>query len=90
MNWIRKDDGHADHPMPDPASAAKLLPELRGADPVTALSCLSGWLDKQKATSSHDETAHSYNLSLIQEAGDAHLSAGLAQFLTNRYPLVWR
>ena len=82
MNWIRKDDGHADHPMPDPASAAKLLPELRGADPVTALNCLSGRLDKLKATSSHDETARSDNLSLIQEAGDAHLSALLAQFLT--------
>lgn len=82
MNWIRKDDGHADHPMPDPASAAKLLLELRGADPVTALNCLSGRLDKLKATSSHDETARSYNLSLMQEAGDAHLSALLAQFLT--------
>jgi hypothetical protein len=82
MNWIRKDDGHADHAMPDSASAAKLLPELHGADPVTALDCLSGRLDNLKATSSHDETARSNNLSLIQESGDAYLSELLAQFLT--------
>jgi hypothetical protein len=82
MNWIRKDDGHADHPMPDMASSAKLVPELRGADPVTALDSLRDRLDQLKATSSYDETARSYNLSLIQEAGDAHLSALLAQFLT--------
>src|SRR5882672_1127940 len=82
MNWIRKDDGHVDHPMPDTASSAKLVPELRGADPVTALDRLRDRLDQLKATSSYDETARSYNLSLIQEAGDAHLSALLAQFLT--------
>jgi hypothetical protein len=82
MNWIRKDDVHADHPMPDPASTAKLVPELRGADPATALDSLRDRLDQLKATSSYDETARSYNLSLIQEAGDAHLSALLTQFLT--------
>ena len=81
MNWIKKDDGHVDHPMRAPASAAKLLPELREADPVTALNDLSSRLDKLKATSSHDETSRSDILSLIHQAGDAHLSALLAQFL---------
>ena len=66
--------------MRSPASAVKLLAELRGADPVTALNDLSGRLDKVKAVPSHDETARNDNLSLIQEAGDAHVSALLAQF----------
>ena len=67
--------------MRDPASVKGLLAESRGADPVTPLNDLSGRLDKLKATSDHDETARSHNLSLIQEAGDAHLSSLLAQFL---------
>ena len=82
INSSKKNDGHAAHPMRSPALAENLLAELRGADPVTALNDLSGQLDKVKAATSHDETARNYSLSLIQEAGDAHLSALLAQFLT--------
>ena len=68
--------------MSAPPSAAKLLPELHGTDPVSALDSLRGRLDNLKATTSHDERARSYNLTLIQEAGDAHLSALLARFLS--------
>ena len=38
-----KDDSDPDHPMRDPASAAKLFAELRAADPLTALRDLSAW-----------------------------------------------
>ena len=82
MNVVRKDDGRATQSLPDLPSAAKLLPELHGADPVTALDSLRGRLENLKATASHDERARSYNLTLIQEAGDAHLSALLARFFS--------
>jgi hypothetical protein len=81
LEWLKKDDGHPDHPMRNPASAAKLLAEIREADPLTALNKLSGWLDMLEGIPSHDERVRSEVLSLIQEASGAHLSALLAQFL---------
>jgi hypothetical protein len=41
LDWIKKDHGHPDHPMRNPAEAAKLLAEMRGFDPLTALDELS-------------------------------------------------
>ncbi len=81
LDWIKKDNSHADHPMRNPAAAAKLLAEMRGADPLTALNDLSAWLDAVKGIPSHDEKIRSDILSLIQEASGAHLSALIAQFL---------
>lgn len=84
LEWLKKDDGHPDHPMRNPASAAKLLAEMREADPLTALNELSGWLDTIKGVPSHEERVRSEVLSLIQEASDVHLSALLAQFVVQR------
>src|SRR2546425_5797418 len=81
LDWIKKGNGHADHPMRNPAAAAKLLAEMRGADPLTALNDLSAWLDAVKGIPSHDEGIRGEILSLIQEASRAHLSALLAQIL---------
>src|ERR1700694_799544 len=81
LDWIKKGDGHPDHPMRNPAAAAKLLAEMRGADPLTALNDLSAWLDAVKGIPSHDEGIRGDILSLIQEASGAHLSALLAQIL---------
>jgi hypothetical protein len=67
--------------MRNPAAAAKLLAEMRGADPLTALNELSAWLDAVKDIPGHDEGIRGDVLSLIQEAGGAHLSALLAQIL---------
>src|SRR6476659_2509280 len=78
ISELRKDDSRAVHSLPDLPVAAKLLPELHGADPVTALDSLRGRLDDLKATVSRDERARNYNLALIKEAGEAHLSALLA------------
>jgi hypothetical protein len=80
LDWIRKDDGHPDHPMRNPAAAAKLLAEMRGADPLTALNDLIAWLDEIKAIRGLDERTRSEILSLIQAASDPHLSALLAPF----------
>jgi hypothetical protein len=81
ISELRKDDSRAVHSLPDLPYAAKLLPELHGADPAVALDSLRGRLDDLKATVSRDERARNYNLALIQEAGDAPLSALLARFL---------
>ncbi|MFL6579448.1 MAG: hypothetical protein ACJ8G2_01795 [Burkholderiales bacterium] len=81
VSELRKDDSRAVHSLPDLPLAAKLLPNLNGADPVTALDSLRGRLDDLKATVTRDERARNYNLALLQQAGDAHLSALLARFL---------
>lgn len=81
LDWIKKDDGVAGDPMRDPAAAAKLLAELRAADPLAALTDLGAWLDAVKGIPSHDEKIRSDFLSLMQDASGAHLSALLAQFL---------
>lgn len=81
LDWIKKGDGNPDHPMRNPAAAAKLLAEMREADPLTALNELSAWLDAVKDIPSHDEGIRGDILSLIQEASGAHLSALLAQIL---------
>jgi hypothetical protein len=82
MNWITRDNGRADHPMPDPAAAANRFAESRAVDPVTGLAGLSGRLDELKTAISHDQTARNHDLSLIQEAGYAYVSALLEQYLS--------
>lgn len=80
MDWIKKDDGHPDHPMRNPAAAAKLLAESRGVDPLTALNDLTAWLDEIKTIAGRDERIQSEILALIQEASDPHLTVLLAPF----------
>ena len=79
LDWIKKSEGHPDHPMRNPAAAAKLLAEIRGHDPLTALTDLSAWLEAAKGIPS--EGLRGEILSLIQEASAAHLSALLAQII---------
>jgi hypothetical protein len=80
----KKDDSHPDHPMRDPASAAKLFAELREADPLTALRDLSAWLEEAKDISGDQEKARGDILALIQEAGDMHVVKLLAQFIARQ------
>jgi hypothetical protein len=77
---LKKGDGHPEHPMRDPAAAAKLLAELRGADPLAALKDLTAWLDAVKALPGRDEKIRSELLSLIEEASYPHLAVLLAQY----------
>ncbi|HVC12837.1 MAG TPA: hypothetical protein VNE59_14435 [Burkholderiales bacterium] len=81
LEWTRKDDGHPDHPMSDPASAAKLLAEMRGADPLAALEELRGRVDAVARAPSEDEKVRGEVLSLIHDASRAHMGALVAQFL---------
>jgi hypothetical protein len=80
----KKDESRPDHPMRDPASAAKLLAELREADPLTALRDLSAWLEEAKDIPGDDEKVRGDILALIQEAGDMHLFKLLAQFIARQ------
>ena len=81
LEWIKKAGREPDHPMRNPASASALLANLRGSDPVAALSDLSGWLQSLKDAPGFDERVKSEVLGLIQEAGSAHVSALLAHYL---------
>jgi hypothetical protein len=81
LEWIKKDAGHPDHPLRNPAEAAKLLAATRGAEPLTALTDLSAWLDAAKEIPGDDEKLRSDILGLIQEASEPHLSKLLLQFL---------
>jgi hypothetical protein len=81
LDWIKKDHGRPDHPLRNPAEAAKLLAGMRSFDPVTALNELSAWLEAVKGIPGDDEKVRGEILSLIQEASGTHLSALLAQFL---------
>ena len=76
-----KGDGDPDHPLRNPAAAAKLLAEMRGADPLSALKDLTAWLVEVKAIPAGDERIRSEVLAQVQEASEPHLSALLAQFL---------
>ena len=66
--------------MRDPAAAAKLLAQLRGADPLTALRELTAWIGEVKAIPGSDEAIRSEILSLIEETSYPHLSALLVQY----------
>lgn len=81
LDWLKKDHGGADHPMRNPAAAAKLLAEMRSADPAAALNELGAWLDAVKGIPDQDEKLRSELLSLIQETSGAHVAALLAQVL---------
>ena len=80
LDWIKKDHGHPDHPMRNPAAAAKLLAELRKAEPLAALKDLTAWLDAVKAIADGDERLRSEILSHIEEASYPHLAVLLAQY----------
>jgi len=83
LEWIKNHEEGTEHPMRDPASASALLADLRGADPAAALNALSGWLESVRDAAGFDEKRRSDVLSLIQEAGTAHVSVLLAQYLAN-------
>ena len=77
---IKQEGDQASHPMRNLAEAAKLLAELRGADPLTALNDLGAWIETVRDISGSDEKARGDILALIQDASEPHVSALLAQY----------
>jgi hypothetical protein len=89
LEWIRKHETGPGRPMRDPAPASSLLAELRGADPVEALTGLNGRLESIRNESGGDPKVRSDVLSRIEEAGAAHVAALLAQYLANQPGRQW-
>jgi hypothetical protein len=83
LDWIKKARGGPDHPMRNAASASALLAELRGTDAVAALDDLSGWLESLRDAAGFDEAVRCQVLGLIQQAGEPHVTALLANHLAN-------
>ena len=78
LEWLKKnDDGHSEPSMRTPASAAKLLAGMRDKDPATALAELTVWIDSE--IPKDEGKARSEVLSLIDEAGSAHVAALMAR-----------
>jgi hypothetical protein len=84
LEWIKKHEAGPGRPMRDPASASgsSLLAELRGADPVAALDELNARLESVR--NEPDLKVRSDALSLIEEAGAAHVTALLAEYLATQ------
>jgi len=86
LEWLKKSGPDPEDPMRNPASASALLAGLRAADPVKALDELRGWLASLGEKTDFDERTRSEVLSLVQDAGAAHVSTLLAQYLANSSP----
>jgi hypothetical protein len=69
---------HPDHPMRNPAAAARLLGELRVADPLAALADLTAWLRELEHIPDGGAAVEAEILALVQEAGDPHAGALMA------------
>lgn len=83
LDWIKKPGIGPEDPMRSPASASAMLAQLRESEPVTALGELRGWLESLGDAPDFDERARSEVLGLIQEAGAAHVSKLLRQYLAD-------
>lgn len=84
LEWIRKQESGSGRPTRDPAAAGALLAELRGAEPDAALADLTGWLESTRNESDSDPKLRAEILSLIDDAGAAHVAALLTQYLAHQ------
>ena len=82
LNLTIDGDSGSGNPLSDPATAAKMLGELRDAEPLIALNDLRGWLDTLAKAPAQDEQARAEVLALAQDAGEPHAAKLVAQFLT--------
>lgn len=81
LDWGKKRSEPGADAESDPA--AGFLSGLRGADPDTTLNQLSRWLAPQTYAAESDPKAQSAILSRIDDAGAAHVTALLAQYLAS-------
>ena len=82
LNWTKDGEGGSGNPLSNPAAAAKLLGELRDAEPLIALNDLRGWLDTLAGTPAQDEQARAEVLALVQDSGAPHAEKLVEQFLS--------
>ncbi len=84
LEWIRKQDSGPGETLRAPATTSSLLADLRGAEPITALNELTGWVESAKEDSHGNPEAGSESLAHVEAAGAAHVAALLAEFLSSR------
>lgn len=84
MDWVKKRVGAPSAPGTEPPVADGLLPDLREADPVIALSELSAWLEPTaRDTAGAGPKARGEILGQVQDAGAAHVAALLGQYFAS-------
>jgi len=81
LDWMKKRAEPEDRAKGDPATG--FLSSLRGTDPDTTLNQLSGWLAPKAQTAATDPKAASEILARIDDAGAAHVTTLLAQYLAS-------
>lgn len=81
LDWVRKRAGGASAPKPEPPPADAVLPDLRASDPVIALTELGAWLDPDRDAARADPKARGEILAQVQDAGRAHVTALIGQYL---------
>jgi hypothetical protein len=81
LDWVKKGIEPKADAQNDPATG--FLSGLRGADPDTTLNQLSGWLAPKTYAADADPKAASAILARIEDAGAAHVTALLAQYLAS-------
>ncbi len=81
LEWVKRSTEPKAGDEADPA--AGFLSGLRGADPDTTLNQLSGWLAPKTYAAEPDPKARSAILARIEDAGAAHVTALLAQYLAS-------
>lgn len=83
LEWVKKQSEDPAGARSDATPRTGSLPDLQGADPVTALEELRGWLEPTGPAAGADPKARSEVHARIQESGAAHVAALLALYLTS-------
>ena len=83
LEWVKKHSEDPAGPKSNTLLRAGLLPDLQGADPLTALEELTGWLEPTGRAAGADPKARSEVLARIQESSAAHVAALLALYLAS-------
>lgn len=83
LEWVRKHSEDPAGPASDAVPSAGSLPDLQGADPLTALEELSAALDPAGRAAGAEPKAQSEILARIQDAGAVHVRTLLAQYLAS-------
>src|SRR5689334_10463006 len=84
LEWVKKTEPGAEHPLRDLAEAKRLLAGLQAIEPAAALNDLCAWLESLEHGAGLDDSARGAIAALIQESGAAPAEALLKQYLSGR------
>jgi hypothetical protein len=84
LEWVKKTEPGAKHPLRDLAEAKRLLSGLQAIEPAAALNDLCAWLESLEHGAGLDDSARGAIPGLIHESGAAPADALLKQYLSGR------